>query len=1079
MSRNDDPSSVSSGHGRALEKSIEPSALTFPLSDIGGVGSALEAHINDPTDAHNASAISTEEERILAGVNPLYDGDDVQEALDQLASLFPRGPAQIGVADPTTTNTGIPYWGALNINDPPKNTHPEYRPTTIFGGTGVETSTYPYNGTPQVAKSKVGGFTRGGDVIETYGIIDSGVGAIILDCFVAPADRGVIALVHFEAGGGLPAAPADRVIAACLLGGGIAASAAIRVLLVPGDGNTITFNFSTVGGPASVVLTARAAPSLPNEYLIGVSTTATATNIAAALNLATNGFSTFLSAAVPLPPTASTVLLHSVASGVHGAGITIVTSVPATFEVDPNFIGGALDGEPGGMFQEENPEDFFGFPGRGSGQYNLNEIHTGTNSFGTGVITKNASAGATRQEAVQGYLRLGAVTAYNGSGPSNFIGYRLPYLQSYDLGLFGLAMEGHSSEEPRYFADQDGGGGLASAGAYDGYSDNFFSHQIARFRQTIKLPGVTYDYGSIVLMHFRTEAAFEALVLSGTLPTQASLYSLIPTLTGGDVAEDVANLTVPTIRRALFVDDGASPPAAVSGAFDNPGGATTLVQVSGVSYYASGLFVSDIVGPFPFGVETADLFSDAYRTGDVVAGGEVTANFENAVPLQLNVRHFGDAGDGAATGLKVTPVNTGANGITAAGIAPFSYAQFADTVFNLAAPPAIGATATQVTINIQRFAIHVGSPIFMERATVRAWMRDPLAENAFPGTDLIFMGDSGAGSGDVGLMVNFDADFGTETAPKDAVEYFSDEAYRIDADFAASISLSANERASLLGPGIMGTGGHSGAPVALHVRVATEDAALAFDPTASLGAGGNANELQVRGLPDWFPSTAPPTPYVVPHGGCLTYPDVNYTPVPPAANSYRPHNTFFAEVAATHPDYSALVGNRVYVRAFDAKVNGKSLLTLTIVGCNLADFAFEAPGPGDVTATGLSIQFKLPGTTVWMDAGRPDGEGSSKQHPFLDGAGCLVMDEDTGDLPSGDPDGTGLKACQIKINVGPAAGTYPVAEGMGVATRYPLLMKVGMRDPAGVFVTPNLRQGGEPVTTPGTVTGIKSIKLLV
>jgi hypothetical protein len=146
-------------------------------------------------------------------------------------------------------------------------------------------------------------------------------------------------------------------------------------------------------------------------------------------------------------------------------------------------------------------------------------------------------------------------------------------------------------------------------------------------------------------------------------------------------------------------------------------------------------------------------------------------------------------------------------------------------------------------------------------------------------------------------------------------------------------------------------------------------------------------------------------------------------------------------------DYSVCTGDRAYVRAFDVAfsasttpvtANGQPFAVLRIDGMELEDFAYAAPGPGSVN--GVAILVKVPGLTTWMDLGRNDGAGPSKQDPVQDGAGCKVVGPYT---YNGIDQDTGVAYAQVKINVGPTAN-FAIGDGSEV----PLLVKVVMRDPA-------------------------------
>ena len=81
--------------------------------------------------------------------------------------------------------------------------------------------------------------------------------------------------------------------------------------------------------------------------------------------------------------------------------------------------------------------------------------------------------------------------------------------------------------------------------------------------------------------------------------------------------------------------------------------------------------------------------------------------------------------------------------------------------------------------------------------------------------------------------------------------------------------------------------------------------------------------------------------------------------------------------------------------------------------------------------------------TTWLDIGRRDGDGPSKQDPLLDGGGCQVLGEDT--VNAYDPH-SGHRYCTVKINVGSTANFFRMVEGTTIIC--PLMIKVVYYDTA-------------------------------
>ena len=283
---------------------------------------------------------------------------------------------------------------------------------------------------------------------------------------------------------------------------------------------------------------------------------------------------------------------------------------------------------------------------------------------------------------------------------------------------------------------------------------------------------------------------------------------------------------------------------------------------------------------------------------------------------------------------------------------------------------------------------------------------------------------------------------------KDTGERFLDEVYRYRVTW-ASVILPADEKAHLVGPGMAGWG--SG-PLPVPVR---PDATLAgkwldglwiwlhdFEHTLlgnDPGFTHLASELQVAGLPDRNPPIGDWVTLPFPSAGLLRYPIINYSA------GYAPS---VAEGAPSQPDYTTCTGTRGYVRAFDAAFShagslpavpaaGQPFVVLRIDGLNLTDIAYD-PGP----LASPNIFVKIPGLTTWMNIGRADGAGPSKQDPALDGAGCMVVGPHTFSSINTE---TGFVYCQIEVNVGPVVN---LAVGQG--NEVPVLVKVVMPEfPAG------------------------------
>ena len=151
------------GAGRLPAATISASAFIVPGGGSGGAMAALQAHINDPVDAHMAGAIGipavnpiTLEPLLESNVPPgVIDGESVLDFITQFKDLIPARPNSIGVAG--FPNSGVPYWGNLTTG-------------------------------------RTGGYNNGTTVTYTHCVMDSAVANFAVSGTLYPADRGVLAL---------------------------------------------------------------------------------------------------------------------------------------------------------------------------------------------------------------------------------------------------------------------------------------------------------------------------------------------------------------------------------------------------------------------------------------------------------------------------------------------------------------------------------------------------------------------------------------------------------------------------------------------------------------------------------------------------------------------------------------------------------------------------------------------------------------------------------------------------------------------------------------------------------------------
>ena len=186
------------------------------------------------------------------------------------------------------------------------------------------------------------------------------------------------------------------------------------------------------------------------------------------------------------------------------------------------------------------------------------------------------------------------------------------------------------------------------------------------------------------------------------------------------------------------------------------------------------------------------------------------------------------------------------------------------------------------------------------------------------------------------------------------------------------------------------------------------------------------------------------------HRGVLIFPQHNFTVCYPPQAGDRDYKVCIDPAAN---------GERSWVRYFNVGTDGDSKVDIYLDGITLDLFAWSPP---DVGSKRMAILIKVPGQTTWMDIGRRDGDGPSKQDPFADGAGCMIVGPETANLT---PDThVGTQRCRVRCNLGPSAALYNDTSGQPQ-----LLMKVIMR--RSQYMDLNLEQGGPD----GTVKDIRGL----
>lgn len=1134
MPRTNDPLGILTGPGLTPPGSVSPSSIS--PGEAGPASETLRAHVSNPSGAHPATAIS-----ILDPYTRYFLGPNVEGALDELAALVPPpmgGVGSEGVAWLGSSNVGTPDWGILKLWDgvlpftgntsaDARAVYPYYyrAPITASGGgltgAGLEPSTDPtFNVFDGVYTGGGDGKTHAGFVTLTLSGVDRGyptwrlmtstvAPAAIVSGVVSPADRGVLALVKWPSGSEPDPAPAatvadiqDRCIAAILLGkgvldngcdgepggifseatGGLRASGEFKNVGDPGPPYDLTLDLSPIGGPAAPVTfsAVAGAPATPYEFQDpGPGSPATAMlNFASAVN------ALFYPGLLLVFPTGATAAVYVRTPGTVGNAVTLTSS---SVGITATGCGGGTEGVP-------SP---FAFPGRASGQYDLDEVHAGVSTT-TGVSPfPNPAAGQVRlltdpsactfpaPTTVAGGLpifgatnnAIGTTTPVpslpfdvGGGTAGNFFAYRLPYLKNYSV-TSGLVYT-PAAEKTRFTTKlaPASAGPLTRAGDYDNFTADFWAYQIGRYRHRFVLStglGVTRADGSYALVHFKKEAYFEAYVRDGVVPTDAQLWSVNLVSWTGNTApyELLENLVtdVPEVspanamnRSEVFEDkDGPNPIAVLPGASFTLGTAapSTKMYCSGIKYYvpvdgttvsSPNLAITDLTFSY------SNVFNRGYRSHDKVPGaGPLSVDNRkyalNQNPVFVSLASFSYEGSESPTS---STIATGSPGLVTfpAELGEIRRQRiewgYADLTPAATLDPAAGDPASY-TFSVAPYAKGIyftgdpNTPVFTTDAKVRVFLRRPLVVDGTTGYSEPFAGATVPNStGDVILYHSMREGTATVKVPygnpsnpvrrglsdqKDREERFLDEIYRYPEDW-TPLAVAADV-SRLQGPGLP----FGPAPISVPVR---PNSAINYDGWYLLSLHQSAldnvtanldNALQVAGLPPRDPSYKEGLTSPAPWRGRLLYPQTDFSA------GYDPGGG---------PDYSVLTGDRCYLRAFDAGDTNAGLSTVVfrLWGVDFTDFKYAAlTAPG---ATGMAVMVKVPGLTTWMDAGRADGAGPSKQDLALDGAGCLVS------YATGTDTASQIHYTDVTVNLSPAA-LFLNGEG-----KCPVLVKVLLKDNA-------------------------------
>ena len=1029
MPRKIDPKNkLKTGTGLAGNDSIEANA--FPDTDPNmAVGVGLEAHIKDPVDAHDASAISYENE-------PVYFGDNVDDVLDELGGLVPPRPPTLGNWKTYLDFLGIPDWGVLKLNDDDlmgagfvhadnkgMSVYPYYHnapkqwsdlpPQEVSGADlvadptfNVSDGTYTGGGEGVIYSSHSGGYARGTEIIESFNITKDSETHCVVSGSLFPADRGTLALFHIPAEGTL----ADiECIAALNCGQGIEDGC---------DGETGgIWNYGVGDDPYQYPSAASGQFDL-RELHTGVETGSVS-------NIAT---------IEPHPTDPS--LAH----------IFMVTGTSPDIEIgDKIYVQGSnstpnIDGEH--VVLAKSPP-----------MYVIAETITVNGNTGTVAIplepsdfsppNADNSAGQVREE----YTILGGSSSsvvpnkgVDSRDDNNFFRYRLPYLENYEE-LLWTPLDASSRYFKKPTISLDPNVDLTMAGNYTNFNKDYWTFQLARYRHRflIDKTGSGNEKGSFFMIHFKKEEYFENLLLDKVEPTNDQIYSA--NLVDWSDVEHKDNIyeadtvvkpssSYNILKSRIFADDdGISAAIQPLQPYTLTRTLDKVMFVSGVRYFTT----TDGFGMDGVTFNVNNLFQNSFRMG---ANDPTTQSegFHMAKPAHYYTGQF-------SRRMTIT-ANHGEDYHNRIEI-PYSFLG----AFDLTNAPQPADVATYVSPSTIIFDSS-SSPVFSSEARPVVHVRQPVLHkdpnyvtsrigNEISSKKIMVHSTNGS--------IYQDSTTPTYTAERDVYEDFLDEAYRWIWDlsiFGVSPSIPVEELTRILGSGLPTVG-------AIDIPVRIGDNAT-FDPASFMVQGKHLTsiagtpEAQVAGLPFFNPPMIEGVTLPNPPCGVLLYPQYDYS------TNHRP-SQIDGDISSPQPDYSAEIEDKIFIRAFDASFSrsipplrvpeaiGSSFFKLRIHGLQLEDFAWS--GGASAGGLGIAILVKVAGLTTWMDIGRVDGSGASKQDAFSDGAGCQI--NDPSETKNGVSSDTGIVYADVLVHTGGAAPLFENAVGEA-----PILVKVILKDSA-------------------------------
>jgi hypothetical protein len=1115
MPRKIDPGTLTTGPGRTSVSAAD--------SDLGSSSPGLLAHVSDDTNAHPASAIQIDKNP------PTYDSGHVEGALDELFALLPPKPPGVGKFSTVVSVSGIPDWGVLKLNDSslderegataalidmteawayyyrvpePTDDDPPFSPLGSDPKTdptfNVADGTYTGGGE---GETHAGAFTRdvGGPnpLSHTHRIAPwegvTGDKGVVISGAIYPADRGVVALLHWPSGGNLANFLAqdltERCLAAISLGKGLntGCDGLVGGIFSPGDDGSGNFDPFAFPGQATGQYSIEELHTNLSD-IDGSPLGITADPSAGQVRLGTD-------ADAGEPPVVGGIPILGGSTSATGGGddnnflryrlpyladyssatglqFTPTAEKPRYFQ-KPTL---ALDAGTG-LTQAGDylpfPKDYWTFQlARFRHRFTMDDTIIG--------------AGSPREDGAYIFLHFKTEHAFellvrDGTVPSdedlysaNLVDWtdpeapenvgenaaEVPIAPSYHVLRAAIFEDVDGTQVPTALQtdfDHSVSGTTDKVMYVSGirYWMGKWGSSVGQSR--FLLEDVTFQASGVWQNSYRTtslrlpadvflaDMAPGALLLPPFSLGEDSIHSSNTMTIGAPIAADTITLSGNVllgvgVPRTPGADDfdvtggGALVAADIASAINDP-----LNSFSNL-FFATNEGVVVFVYALAEGTAGDGLSISTSNPAQIVLGGAATAN---GVDTEQT---FDDVGFTFFKSRQRMLVR---------------YDLF-DEGFTVADGPLPADLAT-LALTGSRFLQIEGDrtdPAFTEDARLRFLIKRPL-DHQTSGSMLFEMSPLDTkkvlyhSTRNIrpfyGNITSFQPPFSAgpalpslETSDKDAFERFLDEVYRYSIGWPG---VNATDQANLIGPGLPNPASSLSVPVRAGTTVDVEYSLASFLQNGDFLTDLNSllGEAQVAGLPKRGPtfslSAAVLSP--TPSSGILIYPQTNYS------TGYRPESP--GDITGAQPNYSLVPGSgdREYTRAFDVAFSrssnpltpeGQPFFILRIRGLQRTDFAYAAPGPGN---TSIAILVKVPGLTTWMDLGRIDGDGPSKQDPSSDGAGCQVIGTQTFD--GSDPT-TRVVFSEVRVNAGSAANLFRNSD-----SEVPVLVKVILKDTAGGY----------------------------